>query len=160
MHAKCLPFCLEARSCCSPKERVQVVYLLWAGYFRAGDSSFMGLQRQTGWRGGHRLLRELGHGTYLFWILLQLAFTWGVGVSRFNDNKHHPSDVRCLTCLLCTSSCCSLTGGSACLCCIAAGPQIWMRQDKREAYLAVWTLLLDEQPCGLCPRFSRRISHI
>ena len=48
----------------------------------------------TGWRGGHRLLRELGHGTYLFWILLQLAFTWGVGVSRFNDNKHHPSDVR------------------------------------------------------------------
>ena len=39
------------------------------------------------------MFRELGHGTYLFWILLQLAFTWGVGVSRFNDNKHHPSDV-------------------------------------------------------------------
>ena len=72
-----------------------MVYLIWAGYFRAGNSSFMGLQRQTGWRGGHRLLRELGHGTYLFWILLQLAFTWGVGVSRFNDNKHHPSDVSC-----------------------------------------------------------------
>lgn len=27
---------------------MQVVYLIWAGYFRAGDSSFMGLQRQTG----------------------------------------------------------------------------------------------------------------
>ena len=61
----------------------------------------MGLQCQTGWRGKHRALRELGHGAYLFWILLQLAFTWGVGVSRFIDNKHHPSDVRsCMTLLL------------------------------------------------------------
>ena len=79
-----------------PHDVVQVVYLIWAGYFRAGDSSFMGLDWVTGWRGGNRVLCELCHGTYLFWILLQLAFTWGVGVSRFNDNKHHPSDVRLL----------------------------------------------------------------
>ena len=46
-----------------------IVYGLWSGYFRCDDASFMGLNRQTGWRGGHRFLREFGHGAYLVWNL-------------------------------------------------------------------------------------------
>ena len=38
---------------------MQVVYLIWAGYFRAGDSSFMGLQRQTGLPAGLSALLSL-----------------------------------------------------------------------------------------------------
>ena len=71
-----------------------IVYLLWAGYLRAEGASFMGLRRQTGWRGGRRFFREIGHGFYLLWILMQFAFVWAVGVSRYADNKHHVSDVR------------------------------------------------------------------
>ncbi len=69
--------------------------LMWlgAGYIRGGDAAFMGLDRKTSWRGGHRLLRELGHGLYLMWILLNFVFVWAVGVSRFTDNKHHISDI-------------------------------------------------------------------
>lgn len=53
----------------------------------------MGLDKKTGWRGGNRLLRELGHGLYLMWMLLNFTFMWAVGVSRFNDNKHNISDI-------------------------------------------------------------------
>ncbi|KAL3141624.1 hypothetical protein ABBQ32_004861 [Trebouxia sp. C0010 RCD-2024] len=70
-----------------------IVYLIWAGYIRGGDAAFMGLDKRTGWRGGHRLLRELGHGVYLLWILLNFTFVWAVGVSRFTDNKHNISDI-------------------------------------------------------------------
>lgn len=53
----------------------------------------MGLDKKTGWRGGHRLLREIGHGLYLLWMLLNFVFVWAVGVSRFTDNKHNISDI-------------------------------------------------------------------
>jgi membrane-associated phospholipid phosphatase len=70
-----------------------IVYNLWSGYFRCHDASFMGLNRATGWRGGHRFLREFGHGAYLVWNLAQFGFFWAVGVTRFTDNKHNISDV-------------------------------------------------------------------
>lgn len=63
------------------------------GYIRGGDAAFMGLDKKTGWRGGRRLLRELGHGMYLMWMLLNFTFVWAVGVSRFTDNKHNISDI-------------------------------------------------------------------
>lgn len=53
----------------------------------------MGLDKKTGWRGGRRWLRELGHGLYLMWMLLNFTFVWAVGISRFTDNKHGISDV-------------------------------------------------------------------
>lgn len=53
----------------------------------------MGLDKKTGWRGGRRYLRELGHGLYLMWILINFTFVWAVGVSRFTDNKHNISDI-------------------------------------------------------------------
>ncbi len=53
----------------------------------------MGLDKKTGWRGGRRYLRELGHGLYLMWMLLNFTFVWAVGVSRFTDNKHNISDI-------------------------------------------------------------------
>ncbi|KAK9818365.1 hypothetical protein WJX72_011349 [[Myrmecia] bisecta] len=69
-----------------------IIYLIWAGYFRGGDAAFLGLDKKsgvvTGFRGRHRIWRELGHGVYLMWILLHFAFIWGVGLSRYNDNKH------------------------------------------------------------------------
>ena len=64
-----------------------------AGYIRGGDAAFMGLDKRTGWRGGRRYLRELGHGLYLMWMLLNFTFMWAVGVSRFTDNKHNISDI-------------------------------------------------------------------
>ena len=67
--------------------------LAHAGYIRGGDTAFLGLDKKTGWRAGHRLLRELGHGLYLIWILLNFTFVWAVGISRFTDNKHNISDV-------------------------------------------------------------------
>ncbi len=60
---------------------------------RGGDAAFMGLDMKTGWRGGCRVLRELGHGLYLLWILLNFVFVWAVGISRFTDNKHNVSDI-------------------------------------------------------------------
>lgn len=70
-----------------------IVYGLWSGYFRKEDASFMGLNRQTGWRGGRRFLREFGHGAYLVWNIGQFGFFWAVGVTRFTDNKHNISDI-------------------------------------------------------------------
>ncbi|KAL3150399.1 hypothetical protein ABBQ32_000237 [Trebouxia sp. C0010 RCD-2024] len=70
-----------------------ICYLIWAGYIRGGDAAFMGLDKRTGWRGGRRYLRELGHGLYLMWMLLNFTFMWAVGVSRFTDNKHNISDI-------------------------------------------------------------------
>ena len=64
-----------------------------AGYIRGGDAAFLGLDKKTGWRGGRRYLREMGHGLYLMWILLNFTFVWAVGVSRFTDNKHNISDI-------------------------------------------------------------------
>ena len=84
------------------KHRVQVLVLSllrdqrksdFAGYIRGGDAAFMGLDKKTGWRGGRRYLRELGHGLYLMWMLLNFTFVWAVGVSRFTDNKHNISDI-------------------------------------------------------------------
>lgn len=49
------------------------MYGLWSGYFRKEDASFMGLNRQTGWRGGRRFLREFGHGAYLVWNIGQVS---------------------------------------------------------------------------------------
>lgn len=49
-----------------------IVYSIWSGYYRCDDASFMGLNRQSGWRGGHRFLREIGHGAYLVWNLAQV----------------------------------------------------------------------------------------
>lgn len=56
-----LPFC-------------SIVYGLWSAYFRCEDVSFMGLNRQTGWRGGRRFLREFGHGAYLVWNIGQVRY--------------------------------------------------------------------------------------
>ena len=72
---------------------ITVVVVIVIGYIRGGDAAFMGLDKKTGWRGGRRFLRELGHGVYLMWMLLNFAFVWAVGVSRFTDNKHNISDI-------------------------------------------------------------------
>ena len=51
------------------------MYGLWSGYYRGHEASFMGVNRQTGWRGGRRVLREVGHGAYLVWNLAQVCFS-------------------------------------------------------------------------------------
>ena len=40
-----------------------------------------------------RALREMGHGFYIFWIMLNFGWIWTVGITRFTDYKHHMSDV-------------------------------------------------------------------
>lgn len=40
-----------------------------------------------------RLLRELGGSASLLLVLFFLAWPWGVGATRFVDNRHHPSDI-------------------------------------------------------------------
>ena len=40
-----------------------------------------------------RVLREMGHGFYIFWIMLNFGWIWTVGITRFTDYKHHMSDV-------------------------------------------------------------------
>lgn len=86
-------FCSGHSSTSAVLVAYNIAYLLWAGYIRGDDAAFMGLDKRTGWRGGRRLLRELGHGAYLMWMLLNFVFTWAVGVSRFTDNKHNISDI-------------------------------------------------------------------
>lgn len=39
------------------------------------------------------MFKELSSFALLMLMLFQLAYPWGVGVSRFRDNMHHPSDV-------------------------------------------------------------------
>ncbi|KAL0034590.1 hypothetical protein WJX79_009385 [Trebouxia sp. C0005] len=85
-------FCSGHSSTSSVIAGYNIIYLIWAGYIRGGDAAFMGLDKKTGWRGGRRYLRELGHGLYLMWMLLNFTFVWAVGVSRFTDNKHNISD--------------------------------------------------------------------
>ena len=70
-----------------------IVYNLWSGYFRGDHASFMGLNRQTGWRGGHRVYREIGHGAYLIFNLAQVKGCWGLGSHRQHKAclNHHSS---------------------------------------------------------------------
>ena len=91
--ACCISRLLEAQARLRWNSMVTVIIVLVTGYIRGGDAAFMGLDKKTGWRGGRRLLRELGHGVYLLWMLLNFAFVWAVGVSRFTDNKHNISDI-------------------------------------------------------------------
>ena len=35
----------------------------------------------------------MGHGFYIFWIMLNFGWIWTVGITRFTDYKHHMSDV-------------------------------------------------------------------
>lgn len=86
-------FCSGHSSTSAVITAYNICYLIWAGYIRGGDAAFMGLDKKTGWRGGRRYLRELGHGLYLMWMLLNFTFVWAVGVSRFTDNKHNISDI-------------------------------------------------------------------
>ena len=53
----------------------------------------MGLHKKFGWTSGQTLLRKLGHGLYLMWILLNFVFVWAMGVIRFTNNKHNISDI-------------------------------------------------------------------
>jgi hypothetical protein len=43
-----------------------------------------------------RLAKEAVSSLLLALMLFQLAYPWGVGVSRFRDNRHNASDVRAL----------------------------------------------------------------
>jgi membrane-associated phospholipid phosphatase len=40
-----------------------------------------------------RVWSETLSGLLLLLAMLELAFAWGIGVSRFRDNRHHPSDI-------------------------------------------------------------------
>ena len=42
---------------------------------------------------GKRLLKEGLSATLMGLMLFQLAYPWGVGVSRFRDNRHNASDI-------------------------------------------------------------------
>ena len=38
-------------------------------------------------------VKHPGLSTKLLLAMLELAFAWGIGASRFRDNRHHPSDI-------------------------------------------------------------------
>lgn len=66
-----------------------VIYGVWAFCFRD-----MASRLPTRRKGFHAILTESVHaGAALLWVVAQLSFAWGVGISRIIDFKHHPSDV-------------------------------------------------------------------
>ena len=118
-----------------------IVYNLWSGYFRGDGSSFMGVNRQTGWRGGHRVYREIGHGAYLVFNLAQVQGCWGLGSltpaqGLFEPSSRHPSNhphelIFCLSCSLASYglwvSLASQTTSTTYPMCSVAG--FWVRQS-------------------------------
>lgn len=71
-----------------------LVYCVWAIYFRTP------VQDQLGWLYGRRGSRAVRNVKYSLlsamgfcWVLVQVAFALGIGVSRFTDNRHNISDV-------------------------------------------------------------------
>ena len=66
-----------------------VIYGVWAFCFRD-----LAARLPTRRRGLRSILIEGVHaGAALLWVVAQLSFAWGVGISRVIDYRHHPSDV-------------------------------------------------------------------
>jgi membrane-associated phospholipid phosphatase len=71
-------------------------YVLWCLHFRVGKLGNKGYHNKMYMDGSScakRLLMEFLSFLDLLLMLFQLAWAWGVGISRFRDNRHHPSDI-------------------------------------------------------------------
>lgn len=66
-------------------------YFLWAIYFRHRTSVFTRVSKNTGFIGV--LIKDLGQAFALYWCLFQICLSWGIGMTRYMDNKHNISDV-------------------------------------------------------------------
>lgn len=66
-------------------------YATWSLYFRPGTPTVRQLYHKRS--GLSRAAGELGSALVWLWVLWQLGFAWGVGVSRFRDNRHNISDI-------------------------------------------------------------------
>lgn len=68
------------------------LYIVWATSLRGGGAlAAKLLERGQGWR--RRLWHEVVQFVAFCVLLFSLAWPWGVGVSRFRDNRHNVSDI-------------------------------------------------------------------
>jgi membrane-associated phospholipid phosphatase len=75
-------------------------YVIYCTYFRTATRYYNTRKNTAGGGGGggagqwkQQILGEMGTALSFVWILFNLSWAWGVGISRIIDNKHHPSDV-------------------------------------------------------------------
>ncbi len=68
-------------------------YVLYSTYFRAPRRYYQSRQEgsSTPWK--QRISTEMATSASFLWVLFNISWAWGVGISRIIDNKHHPSDV-------------------------------------------------------------------
>lgn len=67
-----------------------IVYCIWAACYRPSRTTFRTTQHNTV---KQQLASDAMSFIVLIWVLWQISFAWGIGVSRLTDNKHHYSDV-------------------------------------------------------------------
>jgi membrane-associated phospholipid phosphatase len=68
------------------------LYMLWTLHWREGGALQRALLRPASNVVG-RMLKDVASLAVLLVLLFQLAWPWGVALSRFMDNRHNPSDV-------------------------------------------------------------------
>jgi len=66
-------------------------YFLWTLFYRNRRSVMSHIVRRRGKRGV--FLKDLGQALGMYWVLVQICFGWGIGISRIIDNKHSTADV-------------------------------------------------------------------
>lgn len=66
-------------------------YLLWCFFYRQRHSIMSHVVARKGKRGVW--LKDFGQALAMYWVLIQICFGWGVGISRIIDNKHSTADV-------------------------------------------------------------------
>lgn len=66
-------------------------YFIWSLYFRHRHSVMGPFVEKRGW--GGVFLKDMGQSIGFYWVLAQICFGWGVGVSRYIDSKHNVSDI-------------------------------------------------------------------
>jgi len=83
-------------SCTLAVSMYAAYYVLWCLHFRVGKLGNKGYHNKM-YMDGSSCAKRLGMQLLSFMdillMLFQLAWAWGVGVSRFMDNRHHASDI-------------------------------------------------------------------
>jgi hypothetical protein len=68
------------------------LYMLWILHWREEGALQKALLRPASSIGG-RIIKDVASLAVLLVLLFQIAWPWGVALSRFMDNRHNPSDV-------------------------------------------------------------------
>jgi hypothetical protein len=92
LHDGRLSFPSGHSSCSMAVGLFAALYMLWTLHWREGGALQKAVLRPASSIGG-RIIKDAASLAVLLVLLFQIAWPWGVALSRFMDNRHNPSDV-------------------------------------------------------------------